>query len=664
MKTTTSYSFHALFLALSFLLVAPALGQQPDRVGTREVKTAQWRGKHIQYAEGKVSVKLKEGANKGVARNAVQAVVGRTLQDFDELGWGFFEVPEDQSVLDVVSELEKLPSVSIAHPVSVGTIGTTPDDDFLSNQWGLINTSQNAGTADSDIDADLAWDHTTGSSDVVIAVLDTGIPMQGGSLSHNDLDDPNKIILGPDYTDETDGTVQDNHGHGTHVAGIAAAETNNDKGVAGTCWSCKMLVVQTNLGEPLENLPAGYYEADWFYNGVKYASDYKTNNPGTEFVINFSSGGPNDDPVYHDAIEYARDRGVLIVSIAHNDNGGDVRYPAALSDDYNNMVAVSATDHNDNFASYSNSGPEVNVAAPGGYGASDSRSIYSTLPDYSTTGYGSTNYGYSYGTSMAAPMVAGTAALMLSIEPFLSPNEVRDLLESEATDVNGGGFDNELGHGRINALNAVTEAAEPAAPTNLTITNADQTGQHPNLDWDDNSEPDIDHYNVERCTSYYTSCNWSKIAETTTSDYTDTWVSIQDKENADHEYTYQVLAVDTDSYSSFPSKLVSVWGIEPHSSEPQYAEAPAVPDTFALRAPTPNPTADRARLRVHVPEARTVTVVVHDLMGREVARLADRRMRPGIHSLTVQARQWPSAVYLVRMRAGQFSATERLTVVR
>ena len=172
MKTTTSYSFHALFLALSFLLVAPALGQQPDRVGTREVKTAQWRGKHIQYAEGKVSVKLKEGANKGVARNAVQAVVGRTLQDFDELGWGFFEVPEDQSVLDVVSELEKLPSVSIAHPVSVGTIGTTPDDDFLSNQWGLINTSQNAGTADSDIDADLAWDHTTGSSDVVIAVLD------------------------------------------------------------------------------------------------------------------------------------------------------------------------------------------------------------------------------------------------------------------------------------------------------------------------------------------------------------------------------------------------------------------------------------------------------------------------------------------------------------
>jgi hypothetical protein len=85
---------------------------------------------------------------------------------------------------------------------------------------------------------------------------------------------------------------------------------------------------------------------------------------------------------------------------------------------------------------------------------------------------------------------------------------------------------------------------------------------------------------------------------------------------------------------------------------------------FALRAPTPNPTADRARLQVHVPEARTVTIVVHDLMGREVARLADRRMRPGIHPLTVQARQWPSAVYLVRMRAGQFSATERLTVVR
>jgi hypothetical protein len=207
-----------------------------------------------------------------------------------------------------------------------------------------------------------------------------------------------------------------------------------------------------------------------------------------------------------------------------------------------------------------------------------------------SAGYEPENYTSRFGgTSAAAPQASGVAALMLSIESQLSESKVRQLISNNAVDY---GSSDWSGDGLLNAVNAVTEAA---APTNLTITNADQTGQHPNLDWDDNSEPDIDHYNVERCTSYYTSCNWSKIAETTTSDYTDTWVSTQDKENADHEYTYQVLAVDTDGYSSVPSNLASVWGIEPHSSEPQYAEAPAVLDTFALRAPTPNPAADRAR---------------------------------------------------------------------
>ena len=517
MSTDKKYLQFIILFAASLVFADPVFAQQAER----GIVSTQWRGEQVKYVKGKVSVKLKDGVSAKSALRAIQPLVGRAIQEFDELGWGFFELPSSASVLSTVEQLEELPDIQAAHPVSVGTVGLSPNDNSFANQWALTNTSSNTGTADADIDADLAWDLTTGSSDVVIAVLDTGIPMQSGSLSHPDLDDPNKIIMGPDYTDEND-TVKDENGHGTHVAGIAAAESNNSTGISGVCWNCKVLVIQTNLGRDVGNLLAGQYTAQWFYNAVKYAADYKTNNSGTEVVINFSSGGVNDDPLYHDAIEYARDRDVLMVSIAHNDNGGDVRYPAALSTQYSNMVAVSATDHNDNFASYSNSGPEVNVAAPGGYGASDSRSIYSTLPDYATTGYGSnTNYGYSDGTSMAAPHVAGTAALMLSIEPSLTPSEVRDGLEDTAQDVNGGGFDNELGHGRINTFTAVDEAAKPAKPTNLTITNAGQVNQHPNLDWDSNTEPDLDHYNVYRCKSYYISCTWQLIAQPTNSSYTD-----------------------------------------------------------------------------------------------------------------------------------------------
>jgi len=593
-------------------------------------------------------------------------------RNFNRLNWGTVKVPEDVDIMEMIDRIRKLELIEDAEPNFVGEFPTTPNDGHFSKQWGLVNTSSNTGQEDSDIGADLAWDHTTGSSDVVIAVLDSGIPMQDdgdgvwdeSDLSHDDLNDGSKFVLGTDHPGDGEG-VKDNFGHGTHVTGIASAETDNNEGVAGVCWQCKVLAIQVGNANDVRKT--------WVSDGILEAVDYKTNN-AVEVVINASIGYETGSSELENALTDAENNDVSVVVAGGNasseqgESDGtdcDVHYPAAYSSSYSNVIAVASTNHNDNWSNSSCTGSELNVAAPGGHGGTaDQDDIFSTTPGYGVALDLSPNYDYMPGTSMAAPMVAGTVGLMLSLEPFLSPSEVRSILENEANDVNGGGFDNELGHGRTNAWQAVTEAAEPAAPTNLTITNADQTGQHPNLDWDDNSEPDIDHYNVERCTSYYTSCNWSKIAETTTSDYTDTWVSTQDKENADHEYTYQVLAVDTDSYSSFPSKLVSVWGIEPHSSEPQYAEAPAVPDTFALRAPTPNPAADRARLRVHVPEARTVIVVVHDLMGREVARLADRRMRPGIHSLTVQARQWPSEVYLVRMRAGQFSATERLTVVR
>jgi hypothetical protein len=514
------------------------------------------------------------------------------------------------------------------------------NDPLYSEQYYLHNTSSNLGSADVDIDAPQAWNHTRGNSSITVAVIDEGVGQHEDFYS-------GQLVNGKSFGDSGGGSPNESdENHGQPVAGIVAANHNNGGKVRGVAPNVKMMPISI---------------ADVTTPGqIEDAIDYAWQN-GADVLNNSYGTDPNNGIA--SAIGRARQngrngKGSVVVKSAGNEGNNDdeVTFPGGVS----GVLAVGAVDKDGNKWYYTPDDSDVDVIAPSG--DVNLNGDVRTTDRMGSAGYEPENYTSRFGgTSAAAPQASGVAALMLSIESQLSESKVRQLISNNAVDY---GSSDWSGDGLLNAVNAVTEAAEPAAPTNLTITNADQTGQHPNLDWDDNSEPDIDHYNVERCTSYYTSCNWSKIAETTTSDYTDTWVSTQDKENADHEYTYQVLAVDTDSYSSFPSNLASVWGVEPHSFEPQHAEDPAVPDTFALRAPTPNPTADRARLQVHVPEARTVTIVVHDLMGREVARLADRRMRPGIHPLTVQARQWPSAVYLVRMRAGQFSATERLTVVR
>ena len=293
---------------------------------------------------------------------------------------------------------------------SAEAIGT-PDDTYLGNQWGMEK-----------VQAPLAWEVTKGSSSIKIAILDTGV-----DLDHPDL--AGKIVGSINFSGSA--TVDDVYGHGTHVAGIAAATTNNAVGVAGLGYSSSILNVKV-LGDD------GYGYYSWIASGIIWAA-----NNGAQ-VINMSLGGTSASSTLQDAINCAWGKDVVVVAAAGNNGNSTPFYPAY----YSNCIAVAATDVNDALPSWSDFGSWVDVAAPGA-------SIYSTLLN--------SGYGYKSGTSMASPHVAGLAALLYSVVGDSNGNgrlndEVRLRIESTADPLTNTG----AGSGRINAYKAVSGGSTPA----------------------------------------------------------------------------------------------------------------------------------------------------------------------------------------------------------
>lgn len=298
-----------------------------------------------------------------------------------------------------------------------------PNDPYWLQQWGPRK-----------IEADYAWNTTTGSSSVLVAVVDTGI-----DYSHPDLA-PNYVPLGynwvnrglPNYSNDP----LDDAGHGTHCAGIIAAALNNNLGMAGIAKVHIMAEKALNAeGEGFE---------DWLANGIIHAADQNAK------IISMSWGGYVDSQVIHDAVKYAYNHGALLIAAAGNSNWNVKAYPAS----YDEVVAVAATDQNDNKAEFSNYGDWIEMSAPG-------VEIYSTMPTYyvylNDLGY-SMNYASLSGTSMACPHVVGVAALVLSRFPNASRDWVRAQLRVTSDDLGDAGFDNYHGYGRVNARKAVGQA--------------------------------------------------------------------------------------------------------------------------------------------------------------------------------------------------------------
>ncbi|MEZ4862957.1 MAG: S8 family peptidase [Caldilineaceae bacterium] len=265
-----------------------------------------------------------------------------------------------------------------------------------------------------------AWDYTTGSEAIIIAVLDTGL-----ALNHPEF--AGRIIPGYDFINN-DGDPSDDHGHGTHTTGIVAAGIDNQMGMAGVCPQCRILPVKV-----LNQNNAGTWGG--VANGILYATDHGAR------IINLSLGAAVSSPTMEAAVAYAIQHGVLLVAAAGNMGVERDFYPAALD----GVLAVSATDAHDKRWILSNIGGYIDVAAPGS-------AVYSTYNDLNNYYHG---YNYMSGTSMAAPHVTGLAGLLLSQKPTRTPGDLYTLITSTADKLGSATRDAYVGFGRINAERAL-----------------------------------------------------------------------------------------------------------------------------------------------------------------------------------------------------------------
>ncbi len=363
-----------------------------------------------------------EESNNLVSINSLTTETGKIIN---------YKISSKKSVKKIVEQYQQLDNVAWAEPNYIYYPTSIPADKYYNyNQWNYINLNLEA-----------AWDIEKGDSSVKVAVLDTGIipnhpDLKGHLLQGADFVGGENIHPVSSYSktdsDPTDETAREKGGsHGTHVAGIIGALTDNQKGIAGVNWNINLLPVRvlTRNGGTSWDIVEGIY----------YAIDQGAD------IINLSLGSRYRSQLQAEVLTTAKEKGVTIVAATGNE-GSSVYYPAAFPE----TIAVGSVDKNNNITGYSNFGPEVDVVAPGGgYG----ESIYSTWGYYQQ---GETISGYMgmIGTSMAAPHISGIAALLVA-NGTQKPENIRKQLTDTARDLGKPGKDNYYGYGLVDAYGAL-----------------------------------------------------------------------------------------------------------------------------------------------------------------------------------------------------------------
>lgn len=395
----------ALLGAVTLLVLASAARGQASAADAVDEDSA-----GAPYAAGELIVTYKEDVSETKV-GQIEAEAGADVEkEIPEIDAQVLEFPtlkneraqrvREQSLEREKTELEKDPAVESVDYNYVYTGSYTPRDPMFRRQWGF----RKAGF-------ERAWNKTRGRG-IRVAIVDSG-----AATSHIDL--RRKVAAKYDFVNRNH-TVEDLHGHGTHVAGVVAARTGNGKGVAGGCPNCKLIIAKA-----LDKNLFGYN------SNISDAIVYSAKNGAR--VINLSLGSHQGSTALKNAINYATKRGALVVAAGGNYGTRETVYPAA----YRNVMAVIHTDRNVRRGFDASSGGYLDVAAPG-------VDILSTVPG---------GYAYKNGSSMATPHVAALAGLVAT--KVKRPGIIRRRILRSAQDLGPRGVDPYYGHGRINAGRAV-----------------------------------------------------------------------------------------------------------------------------------------------------------------------------------------------------------------
>jgi serine protease len=431
---TASLSIVLFALLLVVSIPMPAQADQPDVPQTRILTASSDDLPPVR----EVIVKFKSDV-RAVSAQLHRNLRGDVVRHSEAGRFDVVRVPQGRAVDDVIQEYMASGLVEYAEPNYPRSGTWEPNDQLYPLQWHFDH-----------VNAEAAWDiRQGGSSVIVVAVLDSGVAYENNTPYALAPDLAGTVFVpGYDFVNSDD-HPNDDHWHGTHVTGTIAQTTNNGLGVAGLAFGVSIMPVKV-LGDDGKGVVADVVD------GIYYAVDHGAN------VINMSLGGDGRNQAEADALAYAYEHGVVVVCSAGNKyvEGNPIQYPAA----YESAIAVGATGYDKTRASYSNTGTYIDIVAPGGDGS------YSVLQQTFSGAYNNFGFYYAQGTSMAAPHVSAAAALLLSLNAALTPDEIRFILESTAFDLGPDGWDEEYGHGLLDvaaALSLVVSVATPEVVTNL-----------------------------------------------------------------------------------------------------------------------------------------------------------------------------------------------------
>ncbi|MGD2066653.1 MAG: S8 family serine peptidase [Candidatus Bathyarchaeota archaeon] len=389
-------------------------------------------GNERYFLPGEITVQFKDKISETDQKRIIKELNCSVLKKQFTPGYYTLKLPKGKDLFEAIEEFNARDEILFAEPSNVGYNDALyiPDDSDFTQQWYLHNTGQTGGTPDADVDAPEAWNIERGDSDVVIAIIDTGVDLNHPDIQSNLIPQPpgeDWDFADPDLIPEPGTEWWEDHG--THCAGISAA-VDNTTGIIGMAPGCRILPIRIDLHS---GMYANRADAINFVRSIAHRFQH--------VVMSCSWKTSGSITAIYNAIVKANNNNILVCFAAGNSgNNTDVHpeYPGVMKE----VVSVAATDHRDVKASYSNYGSTIDVCAPGS-------NIFSTLPNNS--------HGPKDGTSMACPLVAGLAGLIWSKNPNLTNQAVRTIIEKNCDNIDSvnPGLVGKLGKGRINAYRAL-----------------------------------------------------------------------------------------------------------------------------------------------------------------------------------------------------------------